>query len=111
MVTICSVGLVKYFEVINKNILFREIREHSQKNPKYYYTKPNTDKKIKILFPSRMLWDKGVKELREATEILSTVYKNKIVFIFKIFTSQYICLQDMLCNYLIQTFVDDLKTF
>lgn len=36
---------------------------------------------IKILLPSRMLWDKGVKELREATEILAEKYSEKIQFI------------------------------
>lgn len=36
---------------------------------------------IKILFPSRMLWDKGVKELKEATDILKQKYKDKIQFI------------------------------
>ena len=36
---------------------------------------------IKILLPSRMLWDKGVKELRQATEILKPKYKGKIQFI------------------------------
>ena len=38
-------------------------------------------KKVKILFPVRMLWDKGVRELKEASEILKEKYKNKIVFI------------------------------
>ena len=39
------------------------------------------DDMIKILLPSRMLWDKGVKELREATEILAEKYSEKIQFI------------------------------
>ena len=33
---------------------------------------------IKILFPTRMLWDKGVRELRSATEILKKKYRGKI---------------------------------
>jgi glycosyltransferase involved in cell wall biosynthesis len=37
--------------------------------------------KIKILFPTRMLWDKGVKELREATDILKNKYYSRIEFI------------------------------
>jgi len=36
---------------------------------------------IKILFPARMLWDKGVKELRMASDILRKKYRNKITFI------------------------------
>lgn len=42
---------------------------------------PPIDEKIKILFPSRMLWDKGVKELKEATAILRDKYYDKVQFI------------------------------
>jgi glycosyltransferase involved in cell wall biosynthesis len=38
-------------------------------------------KKIKVLLPIRMLWDKGVYELYEATKILHSKYFNKIEFI------------------------------
>lgn len=41
---------------------------------------PNGDR-IKILFPARMLWDKGVKELKEASEILRPKYLDKVSFI------------------------------
>lgn len=41
---------------------------------------PSFDK-IKVLLPTRMLWDKGVKELREATDSLKDKYKNKVQFI------------------------------
>ncbi|KGO84292.1 alpha-D-quinac alpha-1,3-galactosyltransferase [Flavobacterium beibuense F44-8] len=37
--------------------------------------------RIRILFPSRMLWDKGVRELRDATDLLKVKYKNKIQFV------------------------------
>lgn len=37
--------------------------------------------KIKIVLPSRMLWDKGVKELREASELLKHKYHHKVQFI------------------------------
>ena len=33
---------------------------------------------IKVLFPARMLWDKGVNELRAASEILKEKYENRI---------------------------------
>lgn len=36
---------------------------------------------IKILMPSRMLWDKGVKELKGAADILKDKYERKIKFI------------------------------
>lgn len=37
--------------------------------------------RVKILLPTRMLWDKGVAELRAASEILKNNYHNKISFI------------------------------
>jgi glycosyltransferase involved in cell wall biosynthesis len=37
--------------------------------------------KIIILFPTRMLWDKGVNELREATILLKEKYQDKIQFV------------------------------
>jgi glycosyltransferase involved in cell wall biosynthesis len=37
--------------------------------------------RIKILFPSRMLWDKGVKELRETADLLKGKYENNIQFV------------------------------
>lgn len=42
---------------------------------------PSRDSNIRILFPSRMLWDKGVRELREASDILKEKYNGKIQFI------------------------------
>ena len=45
-----------------------------------FETLPSVNR-IRILFPSRMLWDKGVRELKEATEILKNDYRDKIQFI------------------------------
>lgn len=47
----------------------------------FKYTPLTQEAPIKILFPSRMLWDKGVKELREATEILKSKYQDRIQFV------------------------------
>ena len=41
---------------------------------------PSFDK-IKILFPVRMLWDKGVRELYDASTALKYKYKNRVQFI------------------------------
>lgn len=41
---------------------------------------PNGER-IKILLPTRMLWDKGVSELRAASELLKEKYYNKVSFI------------------------------
>ncbi|WP_221406103.1 glycosyltransferase family 4 protein [Proteiniphilum acetatigenes] len=37
--------------------------------------------KINILLPCRMLWDKGVRELKEASDLLKEKYKGKIQFV------------------------------
>lgn len=36
---------------------------------------------VRVLMPSRMLWDKGVKELKGAADILKKEYKRKVKFI------------------------------
>lgn len=36
---------------------------------------------IKILFPVRMLWDKGVRELKEASDLLKSDYGTKVEFV------------------------------
>jgi len=47
----------------------------------YQSNEPPKTKKIKILFPSRMLWDKGIKEVYDAALELKNEYYNKIEFI------------------------------
>jgi glycosyltransferase involved in cell wall biosynthesis len=37
--------------------------------------------KVTLLLPTRMLWDKGVKEVKEASAILKTAYQDKIRFV------------------------------
>ena len=36
---------------------------------------------VKILLPTRMLWDKGVKEFRAVTDILKHEFKGKVLFV------------------------------
>jgi glycosyltransferase involved in cell wall biosynthesis len=45
------------------------------------YSEPVKKEKLHILFPTRMLWDKGVKELKKATQILQDEFSDKIVFL------------------------------
>lgn len=44
-------------------------------------SKTSSKKRITILFPARMLWDKGLEELRTATELLKEKYYEKVSFI------------------------------
>ncbi len=55
----------------------------------YSFTKlPKNKERLKILFPARMLWDKGVAELREATEFLQDKFANKVQFLLAGFTDE-----------------------
>ena len=47
----------------------------------YHYLKPQHKEKIVILFPARMLFDKGINELREASDMLKGRYINKVKFV------------------------------
>jgi glycosyltransferase involved in cell wall biosynthesis len=48
---------------------------------KFYESPFPSFDRIKILLPIRMLWDKGVKELREASDILNKKYYENVEFI------------------------------
>jgi len=48
---------------------------------KFAFTPQQFTDSIKILFASRMLWDKGIREIKEAAEYLKDKYKDKIQFI------------------------------
>ena len=48
---------------------------------KYHESNFPSFNRIKVLLPSRMLWDKGIKELRESSTILKEMYSNKVEFI------------------------------
>lgn len=48
---------------------------------KFYESPFPSFQRIKILLPIRMLWDKGVKELRDASDILKEKYYDKVQFI------------------------------
>jgi glycosyltransferase involved in cell wall biosynthesis len=97
------IKLMKYgFDRENVSVIFQNKSDHndlkstgvlSQKN-KIFYTKGSgtdlnqyqfsdlpSNERINILFPTRMLWDKGVKELKSASEILKEKYKDKITFL------------------------------
>lgn len=67
--------------VIDSSNIIVRIKGSGVDLEKYYHSPFPEFNQIKILFSSRMLWDKGVKELREASIILKEKYNNKIQFI------------------------------
>jgi glycosyltransferase involved in cell wall biosynthesis len=68
-------------DIINSSNEIVKIKGSGVDLQKYYESPFPSFNRIKILLPSRMLWDKGVKELREASNILKEKYSNKIEFI------------------------------
>ncbi len=72
--------LKKFGAVYKKNRVIR-IKGSGVDLDKFLYSDFPSFERIKILFPARMLWDKGVKELKEATDLLKPKYQDKIQFI------------------------------
>ncbi len=75
-------AVLKSFNIINKCKSVSLIKGSGINLEDFnFHELPLIENKVKILFPSRMLWDKGIRELKEATEILKEKYENKIQFI------------------------------
>ncbi|MDY3319024.1 glycosyltransferase family 4 protein [Riemerella anatipestifer] len=72
---------LRQFGVLSKKNKIVKIKGAGVNLDEFKYTPLPSFQVTKILFPTRMLWDKGVKELREATELLKDRYKDKIEFI------------------------------
>lgn len=67
--------------VLNKkNMIFYTNGSGVDLNQYQYSALPSNDR-INILFPTRMLWDKGVKELKIASDILKAKYKDQVTFL------------------------------
>jgi glycosyltransferase involved in cell wall biosynthesis len=62
------------------NLIFR-IKGSGVDLEKFHESSFPSFDRIKILLPIRMLWDKGVKELREASDILNKKYYENVEFI------------------------------
>jgi glycosyltransferase involved in cell wall biosynthesis len=72
---------VKLLGVLSKKNKTNFIKGSGVDLKKFYHSEFRDTGKIKILFPVRMLWDKGVDELRKASEILKEKYSDRILFI------------------------------
>lgn len=67
--------------VINKYNKVNFIKGSGVNLDLFKYTPPVKKEKLQILLPTRMLWDKGVSELREASNILKKKYRDRVMFI------------------------------
>lgn len=72
---------IKSLKIINSRNKIHFIKGSGVNLLEYKYHPPERKNKIQILLPTRMLWDKGVAELKVASEILESKYKHKVQFI------------------------------
>jgi glycosyltransferase involved in cell wall biosynthesis len=72
---------LKYLDVLNQNNNIVFIKGSGVNLEIFQPFEAPKHNKVNILFPTRMLWDKGVKELREASQLLRSNYADRIVFI------------------------------
>ncbi|MFD1771530.1 glycosyltransferase family 4 protein [Sphingobacterium suaedae] len=69
------------FNVLNEQNRVKIIKGSGVDLKKFAFYPLPQDNLFKILLPCRMLWDKGVRELREASEILKGNYSQRIQFV------------------------------
>lgn len=74
-------GVLRDYEVLDPSNKVEIIKGSGVDLNHYSFSELPQEDKVTILFPSRMLWDKGVRELREATTILKEKYKDNIQFV------------------------------
>lgn len=72
---------LEQFNVLNKHSQINLIKGSGVDLNQYCFSEIPSGEVVTVLLPCRMLWDKGVKELREATEILKSNYKGKVQFV------------------------------
>ena len=67
--------------ILNKKHMVSFVNGSGVDLEQFCYTPlPDQQAPLKILLPARLLWDKGIKEFKEASEMLYTKYKGKIIF-------------------------------
>ncbi len=71
---------LKELKVIPKSASIHFIKGVGVVLESYRFGKTSKDSMIKIVMPSRMLWDKGVKEFVEAARLLKEKYLSKVQF-------------------------------
>ncbi len=72
---------LKSFGLLKQNQLIHIIKGSGVDLNKFHECSFPDFSRIIVLFPSRMLWDKGVRELREASNILKDRFFNRVQFV------------------------------
>lgn len=74
-------AILRDYEVIDPENKVEMIKGSGVDLDHFSFTEPPKGNKITILLPCRMLWDKGVRELREASDFLKDKYQSQIQFV------------------------------
>src|SRR5690606_3674297 len=72
---------LQQFNVLNERTQTSLIKVSGVNLNQYAFSELSNNEVVNVLLPCRMLWYKGVKELREATEILKSEYLGKVRFV------------------------------
>ena len=72
---------LEHLKIISSQNKIQRIKGSGVDLNKFYHSPFPDFERIKVLLPSRMLWDKGVKELKEATDLLKDKYEVKLQFV------------------------------
>lgn len=72
--------MIKELNVLEDNQIYL-IKGSGVNLNEFSYSKPPVTNKLRVLFPARMLWDKGVGEYVEAARILHPKYSKNVEFI------------------------------
>jgi glycosyltransferase involved in cell wall biosynthesis len=72
---------LKDFGVINPENNIHFIKGSGVDLHIFKHSKLPNGQRVKVLLPTRMLWDKGVREVREATQILKNEFYESVTFV------------------------------
>ena len=75
-----DLSVIKARGILNESNRIIKIKGAGVDLNKFNYQIPIENEKITIVLPARLLWDKGVKEFYEASQLLKKKYATKAIF-------------------------------
>ena len=75
-----DLNVIKSRNIINESNRIVKIKGAGVDLNRFSYQIPIEKEKINIVLPARLLWDKGVKEFYEASQLLKKKYASKVIF-------------------------------
>jgi glycosyltransferase involved in cell wall biosynthesis len=75
-----DLNTIKFRGILNKSNKIVKIKGAGVDLNKFSYQIPPENEKVTIVLPARLLWDKGVNEFYEASQLLKKKYAEKVIF-------------------------------